>query len=180
MNIEKTPIEGVLIVTPQIFGDDRGFFMEVFNADKFAALGLPTEFRQDNHSSSVKGALRGIHFQLPPKPMGKLVRCTRGKVWDVAVDLRKNSPTYKQSFGLELSALNSKMLWIPEGFGHGFYALENSEVLYKSTNTFDKAGDANIAWNDPELNILWPLEGEPILSTRDQAAPQLKDLNLPF
>ena len=180
MNIEKTPIEGVLIVTPQIFGDDRGFFMEVFNADKFAALGLPTEFRQDNHSSSVKGALRGIHFQLPPKPMGKLVRCTRGKVWDVAVDLRKNSPTYKQSFGLELSALNSKMLWIPEGFGHGFYALENSEVLYKSTNTFDKAGDANIAWNDPELNILWPLEGEPILSTRDQAAPQLKDLNLQF
>ena len=180
MNIEKTPIEGVLIVTPQIFGDDRGFFMEVFNADKFAALGLPTEFRQDNHSSSVKGALRGIHFQLPPKPMGKLVRCTRGKVWDVAVDLRKNSPTYKQSFGLELSALNSKMLWIPEGFGHGFYALENSEVLYKSTNTFDKAGDANIAWNDPELNILWPLEGEPILSTRDQAAPMLKDLDLPF
>ena len=180
MTIEKTPIEGLLIVTPQIFGDDRGFFMEVFNADKFAALGLPTEFRQDNHSSSVQGALRGIHFQLPPKPMGKLVRCTRGKVWDVAVDLRKNSPTYKQSFGLELSALNSKMLWIPEGFGHGFYALENSEVLYKSTNTFDKAGDANIAWNDPELNIQWPLEGEPILSTRDQAAPMLKDLNLPF
>lgn len=180
MTIEKTTIEGLLIVTPQILGDDRGFFMEVYNADKFADLGLPTEFRQDNHSSSIRGVLRGLHFQLPPKPMGKLVRCTRGKIWDVALDLRKNSPTYKQSFGLELSALNSKMLWIPAGFAHGFYALEDSEVLYKCTHTYDKAGDGNVAWNDPEFNVDWPLFGEPILSNRDLAAPQLKDLDLPF
>lgn len=180
MQVEKTPIDGLLVLTPQIFGDDRGFFMEVYNADKFADLGLPTEFRQDNHSSSVKGVLRGLHFQLPPKPMGKLVRCTRGKVWDVAVDLRKKSPTYKQSFGLELSALNSKMLWLPAGFAHGFYALEDCEVLYKCTHTYEKACDANVAWNDPELQIVWPVEGEPILSTRDQAAPLLKDLDLPF
>lgn len=180
MNVEKTPIDGLLVVTPQVFGDERGFFAEVYNADKFAALGLPTEFLQDNHSASVKGVLRGLHFQLPPKAMGKLVRCTRGRVWDVAVDLRKHSPTYKQSFGIELSADNKKVLWLPAGFGHGFYALEDCEVLYKCTHTYDKAGDGNVAWNDPELAVQWPLEGEPVLSARDHAAPLLKDLNLPF
>ncbi|MFZ2681920.1 MAG: dTDP-4-dehydrorhamnose 3,5-epimerase [Patescibacteria group bacterium] len=180
MTIEKTPIDGLLILTPKVLGDERGFFMEVFNADTFAAAGLPTVFAQDNHSSSVAGVLRGLHFQLPPKAMGKLVRCSRGRIWDVAVDLRKNSPTYKQSFGLELSPLNNKMLWLPAGFAHGFYALENSEVLYKCTETYDKAGDANVAWNDPELNVAWPVEGEPVISARDQAAPQLKDLVLPF
>jgi dTDP-4-dehydrorhamnose 3,5-epimerase len=141
------PFEGLVVVEPEVFGDDRGFFMEVFNADKFAALGLPTDFKQDNHSASVKGALRGLHFQLPPKPMGKLVRCTRGRVWDVAVDLRKSSMTYKQWFAVELSAENKKMLWLPAGFAHGFYAVEDSEVLYKCTDTYDKAGDANVAWN---------------------------------
>lgn len=180
MTITKTPIDGLVIITPQILGDERGFFMEVFNADKFAELGLPTEFRQDNHSSSIKGVLRGLHFQLPPKPMGKLVRCTRGKIWDVAVDLRRNSSTYKQSFGIELSALNSKMLWLPVGFAHGFYALEDSEVLYKCTHTYDKAGDGNVAWNDQDLHVDWPLSGEPIVSARDQAAPKFKDLDLPF
>ncbi len=180
MTVEKTPIEGLLVLTPQIFGDERGFFMEVFNADKFAELGLPSDFRQDNHSSSVQGVLRGLHFQLPPKAMAKMVRCTRGKIWDVAVDLRQGSPTYKQSFGVELSALNSKMLWIPEGFAHGFYALEDAEVVYKSTNTYDKKLDANVAWNDPDLAVVWPLTGEPIISVRDQAAPLLKDLTLPF
>jgi dTDP-4-dehydrorhamnose 3,5-epimerase len=112
--------------------------------------------------------------------MAKMVRCTRGKIWDVAVDLRQGSPTYKQSFGVELSALNSKMLWIPEGFAHGFYALEDAEVVYKSTNTYDKKLDANVAWNDPDLAVDWPLTGEPIISVRDQAAPLLKDLTLPF
>ena len=174
------PLEGLLIVEPEVFSDDRGFFFESFNADKFAALGLPTSFAQDNHSYSVRGVLRGIHFQLPPKVMGKLVRCTRGRVWDVAVDLRKSSPTYRQWFGLELSATNKKMLWVPPGFGHGFYALEDSEVLYKSTETFDKAGDANIAWNDPEIAIGWPLQGQPLLSARDSVAPRLATLNLPF
>lgn len=169
-----------MVIEPEVFGDDRGFFMETFNADKFAALGLPTEFVQDNHSASVKGVLRGLHFQLPPKPMGKLVRCTRGRVWDVAVDLRKNSMTYKKWFAVELSADNKKMFWLPAGFAHGFYSLEDSEVLYKCTQTYDKTGDANVAWNDPELNIPWPIEGQPILSARDQVAPLLKDLDLPF
>jgi dTDP-4-dehydrorhamnose 3,5-epimerase len=174
------PFEGLLVVEPEVFGDERGFFMETFNADKFATLGLPTEFKQDNHSASVKGVLRGLHFQLPPKAMGKLVRCTRGRIWDVAVDLRKSSLTYKQSFGLELSAENRKMLWLPAGFAHGFYALEDCEVLYKCTETYDKAGDGNVAWNDPELKVIWPVTGAPVLSARDQAAPLLKDLNLPF
>lgn len=174
------PFEGLLVVQPEVFADDRGFFMETFNADKFAALGLPTDFKQDNHSASAKGVLRGLHFQLPPKAMGKLVRCTRGRVWDVAVDLRKTSATYKQSFGIELSAENKKMLWLPAGFAHGFYALEDCEVLYKCTETYDKAGDGNVAWNDPELKVLWPVTGTPMLSARDQAAPLLKDLNLPF
>lgn len=174
------PFEGLVVIEPEVFGDDRGFFMETFNADKFAALGLPTEFVQDNHSASVKGVLRGLHFQLPPKPMGKLVRCTRGRVWDVAVDLRKNSMTYKKWFAVELSADNKKMFWLPAGFAHGFYSLEDSEVLYKCTQTYDKTGDANVAWNDPELNIPWPIEGQPILSARDQVAPLLKDLDLPF
>lgn len=174
------PFEGLLVVEPEVFGDDRGFFMETFNADKFAALGLPTEFKQDNHSASVKGVLRGLHFQLPPKAMGKLVRCTRGRIWDVAVDLRKASSTYKQWFAVELSAENKKMLWLPVGFAHGFYALEDCEVLYKCTETYDKAGDGNVAWNDPELKVSWPVSGAPILSARDQAAPLFKDLNLPF
>lgn len=180
MLVEKTPIEGLLVVTPDVFGDDRGFFYEVYNADKYKDLGLPTEFLQDNHSWSVKGVLRGLHFQLPPKAMGKLARCTRGKVWDVAVDLRKNSATYKQHYAIELSAENKKMLWMPPGFAHGFYALEECELLYKCTSVYDKAGDGNVAWNDPELAIPWPVEGEPILSARDAAAPKLAELTLPF
>lgn len=180
MKIEKTPIEGLRVVTPDVFGDDRGFFYEAYNADTFRDSGLPTEFLQDNHSWSVKGVLRGLHFQLPPKAMGKLVRCTRGRVWDVAVDLRKHSATYTRHFALELSAENKKMLWMPPGFAHGFYALEECELLYKCTTTYEKAGDGNVAWNDPELNVPWPLEGEPILSSRDQAAPKLSELTLPF
>ncbi len=180
MKVTPTPIEGLLVVEPDVFGDDRGVFYEVYNADTFGALGLPTEFLQDNHSSSVKGVLRGLHFQLPPKAMGKLVRCTRGKVWDVAVDLRVASPTYKQHFAVELSAENKKMLWMPAGFAHGFYALEDCDLLYKCTTTYDKAGDGNVAWNDPDLNVPWPLEGAPILSARDAAAPKLAELDLPF
>lgn len=168
------------MVEPTVFGDDRGFFYEAYNADKFADLGLPTEFLQDNHSFSVKGVLRGLHFQLPPKPMGKLVRCTRGRLFDVAVDLRQASPTYKQWFGVELSAENKKMLWLPAGFAHGFYALEDCEIQYKCTHTYDKAGDGNVAWNDPDINVQWPLVGEPLLSARDAVAPKLSELTLPF
>jgi len=180
MQLEQTPFSGLMVIVPQVFGDTRGFFFESYNAEKFAALGITTTFVQDNHSSSVKGVLRGLHFQLPPKPMAKLVRCSRGRVWDVAVDLRKDSTTYKQAFGIELSAENKKILYVPEGFAHGFYALEDCELLYKSSNTFDKALDTGVAWNDPEFNIVWPLEGEPILSERDQTAPRFSDLELDF
>ncbi len=180
MRIIQEPLPGVKVIEPQVLGDDRGFFMETFNADKFAALGLPTDFKQDNHSSSAQGVLRGLHFQLPPKAMGKLVRCTRGRLWDVVVDLRKFSPTYKQSFGIELSAQNKLMMYFPPGFGHGFYSLEDNELVYKCTETFDSSLDANVAWNDPEFKINWPLTGDPTLSARDQAAPMFKDLKLPF
>jgi dTDP-4-dehydrorhamnose 3,5-epimerase len=180
MKITPTPIADLLIIEPEVFSDDRGFFFESYNADKFAALGVPGSFLQDNHSASKKGVLRGLHFQLPPKPMAKLVRCVRGRIWDVAVDLRQASPTYKEWFGLELSADNKKMLYLPPGFAHGFYALEDCEVLYKCSLTYDKAGDGNVLWNDPELKVTWPLEGEPILSPRDQMAPRLRDLTLPF
>lgn len=180
MTILPTPISGLNIIEPKVLHDDRGYFYESFNADTFGAQGLPSVFTQDNHSFSVKGVLRGLHFQLPPKAMGKLVRCTRGRIWDVAVDLRKDSSTYKQSFGVELSVDNKKMLWIPAGFAHGFYALEDCEVLYKCTETYDKAGDGNVAWNDPDLAVAWPLDGEPLISARDAAAPKLADLELPF
>jgi dTDP-4-dehydrorhamnose 3,5-epimerase len=178
MNVVKTTIDGLVILEPQVFYDDRGFFMETYNAEVFARLGLPTNFQQDNFSFSKRGVLRGLHFQLPPKAMSKLVRCQRGRIWDVAVDLRRSSPTYMQSFGIELSGDQHKFLFIPEGFAHGFYALEDSEVVYKSTQTYDKDLDANLAWNDPDLKIRWPLA--PLLSARDQVAPGLKDLNLPF
>lgn len=175
-----TPFAGLAVIEPDVFGDDRGFFYESYNAEKFAALGIATIFLQDNHSSSTKGVLRGLHFQLPPRPMAKLVRCSRGKVWDVVVDLRKSSPTYKQSFGIELSAENKKMLFIPEGFAHGFYTLEDCELLYKSSNVYAKELDANVAWNDPAFGIVWPLSGEPVLSERDKAAPKLAELDLTF
>lgn len=180
MQIVPTPIEGLVIIEPTIFGDDRGSFFESYNEEKFAALGLPTTWRQANHSESVKGVLRGLHFQLAPKPMAKLVRCVKGKVWDVAVDLRKSSPTYKQHFAVELTPENNRMFLIPEGFAHGFYCLEDSMFLYKASNVFVKELDANVAWNDPDLGVQWPVEGEPILSARDQVAPRFADLDLPF
>ncbi len=180
MKITKTPIEGLLIIEPEVYGDDRGFFFESYNLDKFKDLGIDTVFVQDNHSKSAKGVLRGIHFQLPPKPMTKLVRCIRGKLWDVAVDLRKDSPTYKQWFGIELSEENKKMLYVPGDFGHGFYSLEDCELQYKVSNTFDSELDEGIAWNDSEINIKWPLEGDPTLSERDKNGKTLAESDLPF
>lgn len=180
MNVIKTSIEGVVIVEPKVFDDDRGYFYESYNADVFASLGLPTSFVQDNHSFSKHGVLRGLHVVTQPKPMGKLVRCTHGRVWDVAVDVRPGSPTFGKYEAVELSAENKKMFWLPPGIAHGFYVLEDAEVLYKCTNTYDKASDVSIAWNDPALAIAWPLAGEPTLSARDAAAPQLADLDLRF
>jgi len=175
MKTIKTTIPDLIIIEPEVHGDDRGFFFESYNKDKFDALGLNTIFVQDNHSKSAKGVLRGLHFQQDPKPMAKLVRCTRGRLWDVAVDLRAGSPTYKQWFGLELSEENKKMIFVPEGFAHGFYAFTDCELQYKVSNTFNSDLDAGIAWNDPEINIKWPLDGDPILSTRDSQAMTLAE-----
>lgn len=175
-----TPVSGVYIIEPDVYGDDRGFFFESYNAEKFADMGIDTVFLQDNHSFSKKGALRGLHFQLPPSPMAKLARCVRGRLWDAVVDLRKDSPTYLKWFGVELSAENKKMLYMPEGIGHGFYALEDCELLYKVSNTFKKELDGAVAWNDPAFGIEWPVVGEPLLSEKDQNAPSYESLTLPW
>lgn len=166
----ETSLPGVFIFEPRLLGDDRGWFFESYNADLFHSFGIDLVFVQDNHSQSKKGVLRGLHFQRDPKPMAKLVRCTKGRIWDVAVDIRKDSPTYKQWFGLELSAENKKMLLIPAGFAHGFYTLEDAEVLYKCSNTFDAELDGAVAWNEEQFGIEWPLEGNPILSDKDRNA----------
>lgn len=179
MNKIETPLKDLVVIEPQVFGDDRGFFYEFYNAEKFAGLGIETIMKQGNYSRSAKGVLRGIHFQMPPKPMAKLVRCTRGRLWDVAVDLRQDSPTFKQWFGVELSDENKKMLYVPEGFGHGFYALEDCDLAYLTSNTYDQELDANIAWNDPDIGIDWPVDGEPTLSGRDQEAPAFAEFELP-
>ena len=186
MKVETTKIEGLLILHPQVFGDDRGWFMESFNQQKFEAalkelnLPIPT-FVQDNHSLSQKGVLRGLHFQKAPYAQGKLVRVVQGKVWDVAVDIRPESKTYGQWVGLELSAENKTMFWIPEGFAHGFMALEeNTQFLYKTTNYYHKDSERAIMWNDPTLAIEWPLaqvNDQVLASEKDQQAsafqPQL-------
>lgn len=180
MKCTPTAIADVIIVEPEVYDDHRGYFYESFNADKFAAAGLPTHFVQDNHSFSKQGVLRGLHVVTLPKPMGKLVRCTSGKVWDVAVDVRPGSATYKHWVALELTAENKKMFWLPPGIAHGFLALTDAEVLYKCTATYDKDSDKGIAWNDPELNVMWPLTGDPIMSPRDASAARLAEHDLRF
>ena len=165
----------VCVVEPQVFGDDRGFFFESYNQRRFAAqVGRQVDFVQDNHSGSVGGVLRGLHYQLP-NPQGKLVRAVRGSIWDVAVDIRRSSPTFKQGMGVELSEENKRQLWIPEGFAHGFIVLSDvAEVEYKATAFYDPEADRALAWNDPDLAIEWPTStGAPILSAKDQAAPPL-------
>lgn len=187
MKIEQTKIEGLLIIHPQVFGDDRGWFMESFNHQRFAQvleeLNLPVPiFVQDNHSLSQKGVLRGLHFQKTPYAQGKLVRVVQGRVWDVAVDIRPESKTYGEWVGVELSAENKTMFWIPEGFAHGFIALEdNTQFLYKTTNYYDKESEDAIIWNDPTLAINWPLNqvDKVLVSEKDQVASiwkSLKDL----
>jgi len=176
MKVTKTDIDGVVIVEPAVFGDHRGFFMESWSKQKFEATGLFYDFVQDNHSSSsVKGTLRGIHFQRGDKAQAKLVRCVKGAVLDVAVDLRPNSPTYKKWVGVELSAENKKQLLIPRGFGHGFVTLTDEvEFLYKADNYYAPEADGGVRWNDPEIGVDWGVE-EPILSQKDANAPFLKD-----
>lgn len=174
MNIVETSIAGLLIVEPRVFGDDRGFFMESWNAETFRKEGLDFQFVQDNHSRSAKGVLRGLHFQ-NPNPQGKLVRVTRGAAWDVAVDLRRSSPTFGQWAGVELSARNKRMLWVPPGFAHGFVSLEDgTDFLYKCTGFYEPANEHSLLWNDPAIGIEWPLDGiELQLSAKDAAGKPL-------
>lgn len=181
MKLIKTQIDGVYIIEPAVFGDRRGFFMESWSKRAFEAEGLHYEFVQDNHSSStVKGTLRGIHFQKGNKAQAKLVRCVRGAVLDVAVDLRPHSPTYKKWVAVELSAENKRQLLIPRGFGHGFVTLtDDVEFLYKADNPYAPEADGGVRWNDPELSIDWGIEN-PILSVKDQTSPWLKDAETGF
>ena len=174
MKFEKTKLDGLIIITPDVFGDNRGFFMESWSQRKMEEAGLFYNFVQDNHSlSSKKGVLRGIHFQKGDKAQAKLVRCVRGAVLDVAVDLRYDSPTYKQWLAVELSAENKKQLLIPRGFGHGFVTLTDEvEFLYKADNYYFPEAEVNIRWNDPELGIIWKVD-RPILSDKDMKAPFL-------
>lgn len=173
MNIIKTAIPDVLILEPKVFGDDRGFFFESFNQQQFEkAVGYAVNFVQDNHSRSSQGVLRGLHYQLAPHAQGKLVRVVQGKVFDVAVDLRKSSPTFGQWVGVNLSAENKRQLWVPEGFAHGFLTLSDSaDFLYKTTNYYAPESERAIIWNDSDINIKWPLDIEPALSGKDSVAP---------
>ena len=172
LNVIKTPLEGVLLIEPRVFSDDRGFFLETWNAPRFAEAGIPQSFVQDNQSRSKQGVLRGLHYQ-EPDPQGKLVRCTRGAIFDVAVDIRSGSPTFGRWFGARLDEDNLNMLWIPSGFAHGFCALtDDTDVLYKCTALYDPQKENSILWNDPEIGIDWPVP-TPLLSAKDAAAPRL-------
>ena len=168
MKVEPTCIPDVLIIEPQVFGDQRGFFMETWNAQSLGHLGIDVTFVQDNQSRSNRGALRGIHYQLP-RPQGKMVRVAAGRVFDVAVDLRRSSETFGKWVGVELSAENKRMLWVPPGFGHGFLALEDgTDFLYKCTDYYSPEDERCVRWDDPEVGIDWPIDGvTPILSVKD-------------
>ncbi len=169
MQIVGTHIADVKIIEPRVFGDDRGFFYESWNEQRFAELGLNLKFVQDNHSKSATGVLRGLHYQIQ-KPQGKLVRVVAGSVYDVVVDLRRSSPSFGQWGGTILSAENKKMLWVPPGFGHGFLSLEEgTEFVYRCTEFYAPEQERSLLWNDPALGVDWPLEGEPVLSAKDAA-----------
>jgi dTDP-4-dehydrorhamnose 3,5-epimerase len=176
----KLSIPEVILLEPKVFSDERGFFFESFNHEKFVELtGIDTKFVQDNHSRSAKWVLRGLHYQLPPKAQGKLVRVVNGAAFDVAIDIRKNSPTFGKWVGETLSAENRKQLWIPTGFAHGFLALEgNTEFLYKTTNYYSKESERSIIWNDPDIDIKWPEIAEIKISDKDKEGCQLKDAEL--
>ncbi len=180
MIVEPMAIPEVKRLTPRVFGDDRGFFLESFNAGAFERAGLPTEWRQDNHSRSVRGVLRGLHYQLH-EPQGKLVRVTRGAVFDVAVDIRRSSPTFGRWVGAELSDSNQAMLWIPPGFAHGFLVIsEVADFCYKCTTLWHQPSDRSLRWDDPDIGIDWPLDGigAPQLAAKDSAAPGLAQAEL--
>ena len=174
MKFIKTRIPEVIIIEPRVFEDNRGFFMETWEARKFAEAGIDTDFVQDNHSKSIRGTLRGLHYQIK-HPQGKLVRVVVGEVFDVAVDIRKSSPTFGKWVGIILSSENKRQVWIPPGFAHGFVVLSNeADVYYKTTEFYSPKNDAGIIWNDKDLNIEWPVES-PILSEKDSNLPSFKE-----
>lgn len=181
-NFTKTSIDGVTIIEPTVYGDNRGYFMETYNKEEFYAAGLNIDFVQDNESRSKKGVLRGLHFQ-KKNPQGKLVRVIEGEVFDVAVDLRKNSPMFGKWEGVVLSAKNKKQFYIPEGFAHGFVVLsETATFVYKCTRLYDPKDEGGLLWNDPEIGIVWPVDDKfvPILSDKDLKNPTLKNLDFSF
>ncbi|GKY88626.1 dTDP-4-dehydrorhamnose 3,5-epimerase [Sinisalibacter aestuarii] len=183
MKVEATALEGVLILTPERFGDNRGFFSETWNRARMAEAGLDLDFCQDNHSfSAIRGTVRGLHFQSPPDAQAKLVRCGRGRLYDVAVDIRRGSPGYGRWVGVELSFENGRQLLIPEGFLHGFVTLEpDTEIAYKCSAFYAPGSDGAVRFDDPDIGIDWPLEpGAAVLSQKDANAPRLRDITSPF
>ncbi len=177
MNVIPTPLPGVLILEPRVFADERGFFLETYNAARFREAGIADAFVQDNHSRSRRGVLRGLHYQ-EPHAQGKLVRCSSGTIFDVAVDIRAGSPSFGKWFGLELSGENQRMLWVPPGYAHGFCALtDEADLIYKCTELYDAKSDRAIAWNDPAIGIRWPV-ADPVMSPKDASAPRLAEVTL--
>ena len=182
MKVETTALDGVLILTPQRFGDDRGWFTETYNASKMVKAGISTVFVQDNHSmSGAVGTLRGLHYQRPPHAQDKLVRCSRGAIFDVAVDIRRGSASFGKWVGVELSAQNGRQLLVPKGFLHGFVTrVPDTEVQYKCSDIYAPDCDGAVRWDDPDIGIDWGLTGDPVLSAKDQVAPLLRDVETPF
>lgn len=175
MKVVETNLPGCVVIEPAVFGDERGFFFETWNADRYGQLGLPDKFVQSNVSSSARGVLRGLHYQWP-NPQGKLVSVLEGEVYDVAVDIRRGSPTFGRWDAVILSAENKRQFWIPEGFAHGFAVLSERAIFsYLCTAQYDKSADANVRWNDADIAIDWPIDA-PLLSDKDAAAPFLKDV----
>ncbi len=171
----RLSIPAVVIIEPRVLRDERGFFIETYKYSDFEGEGIRDNFVQDNHSQSTRGVLRGLHYQINPKAQGKLLRCSKGRIFDVAVDIRKGSPDFGKWVGIELSDENNTMIYIPQGFAHGFLTLsDTAEVLYKCTNEYSPGHERGIIWNDPDINIDWPLEA-PILSAKDLSYPALKD-----
>ncbi len=180
MEIIKTPLEGLLVINPRVFGDDRGYFFESWSKQSFAKVGLDLDFVQDNQSLSAKGVLRGLHFQNPPYAQGKLVRVIKGAVLDVALDIRKDSPTYGQHFSIELSEENKTIVWIPPGFAHGFVTIEDNTIFtYKCTEVYNKESEGALLWNDKDLNINWEIN-DPLVSAKDLVAGNFKDFASKF
>jgi dTDP-4-dehydrorhamnose 3,5-epimerase len=181
MNVTKTKLEGLYLIEPKVFEDARGYFLESYNEQTFKKNGIDVNFVQDNQSLSCKGTLRGLHFQKPPYAQAKLVRVITGSILDVVVDIRKNSNTYGEYFSIVLSGENKRMLYIPEGFAHGFLALEdNTLIQYKCSNFYNKETEGGLIWNDPDININWGIGYEPIISDKDKNNVSLKNLNSSF